>query len=570
MAGGEVYQFDEFTFEPDEQRLSRSGQPISLAPKAHQILATLLGRAGRLVTKREILDSVWPESFVEEGIIAVHIAAIRRALGESLIETVPRAGYRFVAAVKKQTEERRFSVAVLPARPLTSEVLSERDRAAGLELADAFIDRLGQLEQVLVRPTRAVLPYVNTAGDPAAIGRSLRVEAVVDTCFLSTADHVRFSVRLIRSEDGALLWSGTFDDIGGGIAAMIDGVAGVLFPRLDTSPRPHQVGGDTFRRASHNGVYELVGRGRFHLLSYSMFTVPEAVKAFRTAIDIDPTYAPAHAGLASAFCAQASLRVVPPSDAYAEARSAALRAIALDDACADAQAALGAVMFFSEWNWTAAERSLKRALQINPNHSEAYLTYGQLLEALGSLDQALATKMRALERDPFSPLIHLQISLTFWNQRRYDDAIEWAAKALEIDPRHPHAREHLAGAYLKKGDFDRFVEENLTHAQIHGTPPETIDELRNTLKGGRAAMVAFVLERAARQPLAFPAMQLALFHGESGDLDAAFLHLDRAIEARDPSLVFLAVAPQWDPLRTDPRFDDRLSRIGLPSARNAR
>jgi DNA-binding winged helix-turn-helix (wHTH) protein len=431
MPGREVYCFGEFTLETREQRLSRHGRCIGLAPKTHDVLVALLRSAGRLVTKRRLLDLVWPESFVEEGILAVHISALRKALGEDgsgrrFIETVPRTGYRFIAAVSR-----------------------------------------------------------------------------LDT-------------------DGPLV------------------------------------------RALHPEIYELCGRGRFHLLSASMFDIPKAVETFRAATDLDPTFAPAHAGLALACCAQAAFRVTAPAQAYGEARAAALRALALDNSCADAQVALGAVMFFSDWNWTAAERSLKRALQLNPDHSEAYLVYGQLLEALGRLDEGLEMKLRALQRDPFSPLVHLQISLSYWNQRRYDDAIGWANKTLEIDPGHPHAREHLSGAYLKKGDFERHLTENLKHAELHGVPPEALEQLKRTwTEGGRAAMIDGVLQRAASQPQAFPAMQLALFCGETGDMDAAFRHLERAIESRDPSLVNLAVGPQWDCLRDDPRFDQCLSRMGL-------
>jgi tetratricopeptide (TPR) repeat protein len=164
-------------------------------------------------------------------------------------------------------------------------------------------------------------------------------------------------------------------------------------------------------------------------------------------------------------------------------------------------------------------------------------------------------KLRALERDPFSPLVHLQISMSYFLARRYDDSIEWANKALEFDPRHPHAREHLAGAYWKKGDFDRYMTENIKHAELHGAPAA----------GGIAGVRAFLLERVSSQPQALPAMQLAIVYGEAGDMDAAFLHLDRALESHDPGLVQLAVAPQWDSLRADPRFIERLDRMGLPN-----
>lgn len=163
--------------------------------------------------------------------------------------------------------------------------------------------------------------------------------------------------------------------------------------------------------------------------------------------------------------------------------------------------------------------------------------------------------------------MHLQISLSCWNQRRYDDAIQWAAKALEIDPLHPHAREHLAAAYLKKGDADRFMEQNLKHAELHKAPPEMLDQLkRDFAAGGYLAIVRSVLQRAAAHPQAFPAMQLAMFHAQAGEMDAAFAHLDRAMDSRDPALVHLAVSPQWDALRADPRFGQILARMNLGGA----
>jgi DNA-binding winged helix-turn-helix (wHTH) protein/tetratricopeptide (TPR) repeat protein len=568
----EVYKFGEFTLDASERRLSRGNQVVPLEPKAHDVLVALLRSHGHLITKRELLELVWPHSFVEEGILAVHISALRKALGQAgrqCIETVPRLGYRFAAPTRRLHNGdvsplvKRWSVAVLPAQAFTREILSGRDRSTGLAIADALIDRLMRFEQIIVRPTRAIQPYLNRVEDPAAIGRSLRVDAVVDAHFLGTADRLRVSVHLIRSQDGATLWTGKFDEPAVDILTLADMVAESIADHL----APNASGmskGIAAPRPADPGVYELVGRGRSYLLSFSMFDIPKSVEAFRAAIELDPTYAPAHAGLALACCSQAALRVTPPADAYQEAKAAALRSLAMDDTCADAQVALGSVLLFSEWNWVGAERSLKRALQLNPNHSEAYLVYGQLLDALGKLEEGLNTKLKALERDPFSPLVHLQISMSYWNQRRYDCAIEWADKTLELDPRHPHAREHLAGAYWKKGDSDRYIAENIKHAELHGVPSEVLDHLRQVYAAeGRLGMFKLALERASNQPQAFPAMQLALFHAELGHVDVAFLHLKRAIESHDPGLVHLAVGPQWDVLREDPRFNQCLSKMGL-------
>jgi tetratricopeptide (TPR) repeat protein len=323
---------------------------------------------------------------------------------------------------------------------------------------------------------------------------------------------------------------------------------------------------ETARRPPHPPeAYELFGRGRSHLLSASMFEVPKAVEAFRAAVALAPSYAGAHAGLTLAHCAEAEYRVRPWGEAFADARAAALRALAMDDASADAQVALGAVLFRGDWNWIGAARSLERALRLNASHTEAYLQYGGLLEALGRLEEGLAMKLRALERDPFSPLVHLQISMSHFYLRRYDDSIAWAKKVLDIDPRHPHAREFLAGGYLKKGDFDRYMEANLEHARLHGAPAELIETLKQAYSSsGPAGLVRFALEQAARQPQGAPDFQMAIFQAEAGDLEAAFRHLDRAIESRDPALVHLAVGPQWDALRADPsRFSTRLERMAL-------
>ena len=311
----ERYAFGDFTLDVNERRVTRLGRQVALAPKAHDLLVELVRRAGHLVTKQALLQAVWPESFVEEGIVSVHISGLRKCMGDNVqqpayIQTVAKSGYRFIASVT----------------------------------ADAA---------------------------PA-------------------------------------------------VSAVPNGTSPVVF--------------------------ELVGRARKHLMSASRPEVPAAVKAFEDAIAIDPAYAPAHAGLALAFCAQAEQRFAPPAEAYARARASALRALALDGASADAQVALGAVMFLAEWDWLGAERSLQRALELNPSHTQARLLYGHLLEAQGRLDDGLAMKLRALETEPFSPSVHLGIAQSYWHQRRYDDSICWANKTLALETRHLLAREFLAGA----------------------------------------------------------------------------------------------------------------------------
>jgi tetratricopeptide (TPR) repeat protein len=385
------------------------------------------------VTKRELLDLVWPDAAVEEGILSVHVSALRKTLaaddGADCIETVPRAGYRLTADVRRREAAEsiwlRWPVGVLPAQPAVS---------------------------------------------------------------------------------------------------------------------------------------ELIGRARAHLLAASRAEVPKAIDAFRAAIALDPNYAAAHAGLALACCAGAELRLAVPAQAYSDARDAALRALAMDSANADAQVALGTVLFLSDWNWTGAQRCLERALAADPDHAEGWLLYGRLLEALGRLAEGLQAKQKALERDPASASVHLQIALSFWNQRRYDEMIQWAERALSLDSQHLLAREYIASAYLKKGDYDRHMAESMDHARAAGAPAELLEQFEAVYAAeGRHGVV----RSALRSNPSMPPVQLALFHGELGHFDEAFQFLDAAIAGRDPSLVHMAVAPQWDTLRADPRFEERLRRIGL-------
>src|SRR5215472_101023 len=449
MASREVFHFDEFTLDVQERRLLRGAKAVHLSPKAYDVLVALVEQRGRLVTKDELLRSIWPDSFVEESGLNVHVSALRKALGEdarrpAYIETVARSGYRFIAAVTRD-------------------------------------------------PTGA------KSSAPNAMTRPVE-------------------------------------------------------------------------------LYELVGRGRSHLLSDSYFELPAAVDAFRSAIEIDPSYAPAHAGLACARCVQATFRVVPHQEAFTEAKASALRALAMDSASADAQVALGTVLFLSEWDWTAAERSLHRALEINPDHTEALLQYGSLQEALGRLDDGLRCKQQALARDPRSPGVLVQSAISYWHQRKYDDTLVWAQRALDVDPKHVLACQFINHVYWKIGDVNRFAAWTVSQAIEWGFPEERVAVMKQILADmlqayatvGLSGVNRFWADQITNPQLDFdPLLKMAFFrarlYGAAGRLDEAFDCLDQAIAYRDPALVHLAVAPDWDSMRGDPRFAERLRSMALPS-----
>jgi DNA-binding winged helix-turn-helix (wHTH) protein len=285
----------------------------------------------------------------------------------------------------------------------------------------------------------------------------------------------------------------------------------------------------------------------------------------------------ASSAVARARCVQAVLRAVPHQEAFAEAKASALRALAMDSASADAQVALGTVLFLSEWDWTAAERSLRRALEINPDHTEALLQYGSLQETLGRLDYGLRSKQQALARDPRSPGVLVQIAISYWNQRKYDDALVWAQRALDVNPKHAQACQFISYVYLKIGDINRFAAWTVSVAIEFGLPEEMVAVLKQVTAdaqqvyatAGLSGVKRFWVDQITNPQLDFDVLLKMPFfrariYGGAGRLDEAFDCLDQAIAQRDPALVHLAVAPDWDGLRDDPRFDDRLKKMGLP------
>jgi len=362
-------------------------------------------------------------------------------------------------------------------------------------------------------------------------------------------------------------------------------------PWFEFLKRPFEIAGES----PGSEASELVARGWAHLRSGSFFELSDAVSAFVAATEVAPAYAAAHAGLALTKVAQAVAHDVPHLEALAEAKTNALRALALDDKSADAQVALGQVLLFSEWDWAAAERSFQRALAINPNHADAYLHYGGLMEALGQLTRGFELKLQGLECDSTSALAHVLIAVSLWNQRRYDDVIVWVNKALDRDPRHLLARELLVGAYSKKGDFVRQIEQDLKRVEARGgLSDESLAALRGIcaevlhvykhegISGAHRYLfkheqrLAELISRTNREQ-GFSSDGASPFErgntiigplvrsAEAGDLDKAFERLQRALDVRDPGLVHLAVAPHWDSMRADPRFNECLARMKLRS-----
>jgi tetratricopeptide (TPR) repeat protein len=231
------------------------------------------------------------------------------------------------------------------------------------------------------------------------------------------------------------------------------------------------------------------------------------------------------------------------------------------------------VLFLSEWDWVGAENSFRRALDISAGYTEAYLRYGNLLDAVGRVQEGLCMKHRALECEPASPVVLVQVAISYWNQRKFDDTITWARRALEHNDKQPLAWEYLSSSHWAKGDIESFVALHIRRAEVFegpiiGTPRIGGHAAAMRDASGpnrREAVKRFLLDRSI-SPAAGGAsiIRLAAIKAALGDTDAALRHLDAALAECDPAVVYLGVSPLWDVLRGDPRFEERLARLGLP------
>jgi DNA-binding winged helix-turn-helix (wHTH) protein/cytochrome c-type biogenesis protein CcmH/NrfG len=312
-----------------------------------------------------------------------------------------------------------------------------------------------------------------------------------------------------------------------------------------------------------------VAHGRERLLNGSCFALRDAVDAFEAAMRADEADVAAYAGLALARCAQAQCHALHPRRAYQDATRAVVRALALDHDDPDAQVALGMVLFLGEWDAVGAERAVRRALQIDGEHIHASMLYGDLLDAMGHSDSALEIKMRALELSPTSPFVLMHIAQSFWRKRDFDATITWTRRALEQDSRHVGARMYLAYALWKNGRYDAVTTELIRQAESFGITREALTRASAASEQASGSddwpspftrVVMAHLPGPAGGPSAINA---AISSGERGERDTAFRHLDRAIKRRDASLAHLGVDPQWDRLRSDKRFHERLHGIGV-------
>jgi DNA-binding winged helix-turn-helix (wHTH) protein/TolB-like protein/Tfp pilus assembly protein PilF len=496
----------------------------------------------------------WRKRRLQIALASLAIAATFVGLAAGYWSGADRAGRGAAAPQIK-------SLAVLPFKVLGE----DDDKYLAVGIADVLITRLGKFKQLSVRPTSAILRYEATNPDPVKVAREQVVDAVLEGSIHKMGDRVRVTVRLVSARDGTYIWAEQLDEKAGDNLAVEDVIFRHIIKGLALTLDPEQKQ-RLARSYTHNAeAHRLYILGRHFFSKRDGEGTRKAITYFKQAIELDPAYALAYAGLADtyAFLGSAYFDALPPKEDMPKAKAAATRALELDETLAEAHCALAYVLGWFDHDWPGAERELKRSLELNPNYATAHQRYGWYLLARGQLDAALEEMKRAQELDPLSPPININIGAFLYHQRRYDEALAQFESVVELAPDFGWNHAYLGMAYLQKGDYAGAISE-LRQEKIPWEQSVWVLAVVYA-RSGRPKEARKILSRfhefAQRRyvsPTAFILIYAAL-----GDKDQAFAWLERAYEERDWDLGLLNVDPKLDSLRSDPRFANLLNRVGF-------
>ena len=626
----ELYEFGPFRVDPRERLLWRDGEALPLTPKAFETLLALVRNSGHLMLKNELMQAVWPDSFVEEVNLSQNISTLRKTLGDTVgenryIVTVPGRGYRFAEKVKVVGEEQAEASLVVESPTSKHLVIQEQSPP----LTPLFVRRkspmrftvLGALLALLVaaigaywlwtsranaahssnRVMLAVLPFANMTGsetqeylsdglteeiitelarlDPARVAvisrtsvmkfkrgsdltqvrQQLGVDYVLEGALRSGSQRLGITVQLIRMSDQTHLWAQEYEiDPGDPLAwerNVAERTADALRLKLLPSVQRRHASVHTIKPEAR----EAYVRGRFLLAHRDASTFAQALEYFQKAAESEPDYAEAQAGIADAYFLLGNYGILNKSEAGPKAKAAALKALALDDTLTGPRRTLAGIRYEYELDFTGAGKDFRSAIESNANDAGAHQWYAGYLAAMGEFNEAIQEAKKAAELDPLSLHASVDLGRAYYFARQYDLAIAQFRKTLELDPNFARAHSQLGMALLEKGQYD-----------------EALAEIRKGVSGGVSIWLGYAYARAgkraeAKEQLAAQLDRWRSLHDNAfgiastylglGDKDEAFLWLEKDLQQ---GAYMIKAWPYWDPLRSDPRYQDLLRRMGLP------
>lgn len=542
-----TYRFGEFRLDPTERVLLRGDTPVPLMPKIFDLLEFMVANAGRMLEKDKLLEAIWHDAFVEEGNLSKAVFLLRKALGEGCIETVPKRGYRFVAAVQRgeptTLESASKSIAVLPFADLSA----AKDREFFCEgVADEIVHALSRLSGIRVAARTATLQFRQPDADPRQVARSLRVRYILAGSVRQSDSRARISVELVDGVDASQLWSERYDRELSDMFAVQDEIAGAVTKALQLrllGPLPSH-------RATNPEAYILYLRGRFLMRRRPGKVVDEALTCFRRAVELDPDFAEAHAGIADVYATLGSWEAgaMEPAKALHLARNAADAALALNPELAEAHTTLGYIAHHYNRDLPAADAEFTEAKKLRPSYGPAHHWHAHALVSAGRFDEAYAASQVALAVDPLDVLMNAHMIWHHFMAREPELAIEHAKRTIHMEPALHWGHCFRAFAEEQIGAVDQAVASYREAVRVSDDHP--------LMRVWLARGYALAGDRAQARKLASTvssdmyAYELALVSAGLGEVDEARRLLEVAREKRSGWMAYIDVDPRMEGLRS--------------------
>jgi serine/threonine protein kinase/Flp pilus assembly protein TadD len=456
------------------------------------------------------------------------------------------------------------SIAVLPLENLSGE--KDQDSFAD-GMTEELIASLGKIGSLRVISRTSSMALKGVRRPLPEIARQLNVDAVVEGTVSRSGDRVRITARLIQADSDKQLWTDSYDRNLNDVLALQSEVAQAIAREVRIKLSPDE---ETHLRATRPvvpGAFDAVVRGRYLWSKRDEDSLHKGIEEFQKAIDADPGYAAAYAGLADCYNALGYSNYLSPEDSFPRAKAAAAKGVELDPGLADARASLGYATMYFDWNFQQAEREFRRAVELNPNAPLAHEWYAYLLTAMERPEEARAEIDRGQKLDPLSVAINTDMAFTYYYSGHPEEAIRFAKTALEMNPKFPIAHFWLGRIYTSQGHYEEALAEFTAVGALRSWQP-TMAAL-GFLYGvwGKHAEARKILDEfgaLAKQNRYLSSYAVALVYVGLGNRPMTFAELERAYAERSHWLVWLKLDPRWDSVRADPRFKDLVRRVGLP------
>jgi TolB-like protein/DNA-binding winged helix-turn-helix (wHTH) protein/Flp pilus assembly protein TadD len=456
------------------------------------------------------------------------------------------------------------SLAVLPLDNLSGEA-SQNYFADGM--TDELITDLAQISALRVISRTSVMVYKGARKPLPQIARELNVDAVVEGTVLRSGDRVRITAQLIEASTDKHLWSQSYEGDLRDTLTLQKKVASAIADQIRINLTPREEAALKSVKVVNPEAYESYLKGRYFWNKRSADGLKAALAYFKQAIEEDPKYAQAYSGLADTYALLGDWQyaVMTPKEAFPKAKAAAIKALELDSTLGEAHNSLAFVLDGFDWDFDAAGKEFQRAIELNPGYATAHHWYAWHLSLLGRYDEAIAEMRKAENLDPLSLIINADLAELLVLAHSDDESIRQSRKTIEMDPNFALAHNQLAQAYLQKQMYDEAVAELKTAVQLSGGSPAFIANLARAYvaSGKRNEAVKLLGDLKKRSNPGYSnASEIAVIYASLGDTDQAMNWLEKGYEERFNPGVLLR--PGFDPLRSDPRFQNLVRRIGLP------